>query len=169
MTALSGSCRQRLAVLAVMVAGFASLATSKDCANAVENSGSSNLSSAETTAAQRYRVIAPRGSDLGVDVTVRSEGGATVRVAVVPDEPDLWPTLSGSEESVVTIDPDSRQATRVAFPRCSAGRCTNYAFTLELELVGGPDALVEWTARAELDECNVELESDEYYLEIRRD
>jgi hypothetical protein len=168
MTVLRGVDRQTAAMLAVMLAGFASLATSSGCTTTVQNEGGADLSTEQTGAVQRYRILAPRGSNVRVEVTLESEAGATVRVALVPDTAALWPSAPALEEAV-SIAPGSKGRANVALPRCTAQGCADYGVALELELVEGSEARAEWTARAELDECKVEGEGDEYYFEIRRD
>jgi len=154
----------------VVLAGASSLATGRDCELHVENDGSASLGAAEPLVVERYRIFAPRGSVVKADVSLRSDEAATVRVALVPDDPTLWDEpVSGTAETVVAVAAGSSGKAKVELPECRKRACVEHAVALELELVEGSQAAAEWTAHAEINECDAERTDDDLYFEIRRD
>jgi hypothetical protein len=169
-TRTPGPWRQAAAILSVLVAAGMSLATSTTCRDSVDNQGTAGMTTANARVTTRYRVLAPPRSDFGVNVKLSSAGAAAVRVTLLPDDPSLWPVDGGgwAEPAQAVVSGASREA-HVGLGPCNAPGCTDYAFTLTFELTEGTEAVIEWTAQAEVDECTATKGHDSYYFEVRRD
>ena len=170
---MSRGVRQACAAVAVLLAAFASLATSTDCVASLELSDGASLTQGSSIASVRYRVVAPRGTALGARVVVSTSAGATVNVTWVPDDPSLWSSEGGvgleAPVAGVSAAAGSSERVSIALPRCVATGCSDYAATLTVELVAGSDAEVEWAAEVELDECAAGVDFGDYYFEISRE
>src|SRR5688572_16661264 len=135
-----------------MITTLASLASSPHCGPvSVDKGGSTELSTAQPLVEQRYRIVSERNSTAKAEVTVRSEQGATVRVALVPGSPQPEP-INSAGELVLTVSAASEGSAELELVACGENGC-EFAFTLELELVEGSAATVEWNALASAEQC----------------
>lgn len=156
--------RQVAAIAMAGIGTLASLASSPNCDTvSVDDGDSTMLSLAQPTAERRYVVVSERDSTAKANITVRSEQGATVRAALVRDGAAPPPTDPGAE-IVLTVAATSEESADIERAACGEDGCT-VAFTLELELVEGSGATVEWQALAESEQCS----DSHHYIEIRRD
>ena len=163
--------RQIAATVVTLAAAVASLATSEYCGeDALSNEGQTLLSPATPAAAQRFRVIAPRPSSFRVTFELRSTPGASVRAALVADDPSLFSAdggrMTGSE--IVLAQTSTEPATgTIELPPCDATACAEYGVRLDLESASGVEADVRWTAEVAFDACDAE--GNDEYIELRRE
>lgn len=150
--------RRAVAAVGLLVAAFASLATSEDsCPRAVSLSDTAQLEPS-TSATHRYRVAASGIQEVHVIVSGTSAGSAEVRVRLEPDDPTLFTPISPLSDAGVsqTVDLALRSATSatadLTLPRCLG--CQAYDFSLFVEHVAGDAASLRWDVVVETDNCN---------------
>jgi hypothetical protein len=154
--------------MATVAAAFASLATSSDCGRTLRNDGQSLLTPASQATVQRFRAIVPPPSTFKVNLEVRSSSGASVRAALVVDDPALFSRDAGpipNTEIVLAQDSSEPATGSITLPPCVAPGCGDYRVALELESASGIEADVRWAIRVENSECR----SDDEYMELRRE
>jgi len=147
-----------LAVIGVLVAAFASLATSDiDCPRVASLPDTAQLD-ANASLSRRYSVSAPSLQEVRVIVSGTSEGDAAVRVRLVPDDPTLFPLPVTEPDAGVTdgvelaLRPMAETSAELTIPRCK-DKCETHEFSLFVEHLGGASAALRWEVIVETEAC----------------
>jgi hypothetical protein len=149
--------RQTLALLATILTGLASVATSDvECPHSVSLPETQTLSTQAPTATQHYRASADHDVSIHVLLEAKSSAPGLVRARVVPDGSVGNMNDAGGEGWVeLALRPATETHTELLV--------TGASFSLFIELLEGDEATVSWEVVAETDSC------DGYHVRVDRD
>jgi hypothetical protein len=161
--------RRALAGVGVLIAAFASLATTDiECPQAISLADAVQLEP-NASSTHRYHVASSGIQRVRVILSGTSDGTADVRALLVPDDPTLFepdPLAfdaggNQSAERALALRPLAETTAEITLPRCTTP-CEAYDFSLFLEHIAGDRATLRWDVILETESC------DDFHARIDR-